>query len=279
MIEYRQRRNLRQWRVIYDTPTTGALNMAIDEAILISVSARAAPPTLRLYAWNPPCLSLGYGQHAREADLSRLPTLGWDIVRRLTGGRAILHADELTYSLALPGDHSLTHRGIVESYRQISQALLIALNQLGAQPHADRLEASSAKPSSPICFDTPSHYEITVNGCKLVGSAQVRRREGLLQHGTLPLDGDLTRICDALVFSDEAARSAARTDVRARALTLAEALGITVDWQEAAEAVVEGFVEAFDIDFEQGGLSPDECAQAERLAQEVYGNPDWTLRR
>jgi lipoate-protein ligase A len=100
---------MRQWRLIYDfqgagASVVGAHNMAVDDAILTSVSGRDSLPTLRLYGWALPCLSLGYGQRAREADVARLAERGWEIVRRPTGGRAILHTDELTYSLALPID-------------------------------------------------------------------------------------------------------------------------------------------------------------------------------
>ncbi|HVU12241.1 MAG TPA: hypothetical protein VHD90_13240, partial [Phototrophicaceae bacterium] len=155
---------MRQWRLIYDQPTLGARNMAVDEAILASVGAGDQPPTLRLYRWEPPCLSLGYGQRSREADLDRLAARGWEIVRRPTGGRAILHADELTYSLALPSDHPLAALGIVESYRRISEALISALTGLGAQPHAERADSQTAHTTNPVCFETPSHYEITVAG-------------------------------------------------------------------------------------------------------------------
>ena len=177
---------MRQWRLIYDQPTFGARNMALDEAILTAVAAGDAPPTLRLYSWTPPCLSLGYGQHAHEADLDRLAARGWGIVRRPTGGRAILHADELTYSLALPLDDPLAAGGVIDSYRRISAALLAALQRLGAQPSAERAPAESSQPLSPVCFETPSHYEITVAGRKLIGSAQMRRRGGLFSMALCP---------------------------------------------------------------------------------------------
>ncbi len=279
MAQYKNRQQERQWRLIYDQPTLGARNMAVDETILAAVAARNVPPTLRLYAWSPACLSLGYGQHSREADLARLSGHGWTLVRRPTGGRAILHTDELTYSLALPLDDSLASGGIVESYRHISAALLAALEALGAQPRAERKEKDTAPNPSPVCFETPSHYEITVEGRKLVGSAQARKGGGLLQHGTLPLTGDIARICDTLVYLDEAARSVAETEVRAHAITLEQALGAAVDWQTAAEAVAQGFASALGVDFTPGELTPAELDAAQRLAAEVYGNDAWTFRR
>src|ERR1700694_1282876 len=116
------------WRVLNGrpiaTPLNGALNMAIDEAILKAVGEATAPPTLRLYAWQPACLSLGYAQPGTDVDRARLAERGWDVVRRLTGGRAILHTDELTYSVAFPLDHRLAAGGIIDSYRRLSAALL-----------------------------------------------------------------------------------------------------------------------------------------------------------
>jgi lipoate-protein ligase A len=293
--------------------------MAVDAAILEAVSAGDALPTLRLYGWERPCVSLGYGQHVGDVDLEQLNARGWDIVRRPTGGKAILHTDELTYSVALPIEHPLAQGGVVESYREISKALLAALRTLGTNPQADR--KTEGGEISVVCFETPSHYEITVNGKKLVGSAQVRRKAGVLQHGTLPLYGDIARICDVLQYEDEDAREQARRQVRERATTLAEALpslesscqpsaissqektsascwgkpvheetlltpvshgqgntGSQV-WRVAAEAVAHGFEEAFGIEFVVVELTDTECDRAARLEREMYGNPEWTMRR
>lgn len=269
---------MRQWRVIYDQPTTGARNMARDEAILKAVSSGESPPTLRFYDWHPACLSLGYGQRAREADLDRLHARGWDIVRRATGGRAILHVDEVTYSLALPIDHPLAAGGVIESYRRISTGLAAGLRSLGLQIEAAQIDGDV--PVTPVCFETPSHYEITFAGRKLIGSAQVRRRNGLLQHGSLPLYGDLTRICDALVYPDEDARTAAKYQLTAHALTLAEALGgNALDWQTVADALAWGFTAAFDVSLARGELTPGELADADRFENEMYGCAEWTFRR
>ncbi len=268
---------MRQWRLIYDPPTRGALNMARDEAILSAVERGDSPPTLRLYAWQPACLSLGYGQRAREADINRLAALGWDVVRRPTGGRAILHVDELTYSLSLPLSDPIAEGGIIDSYQRLSGAILAALQSLGARVHAQKQE--SAGELTPVCFDTPSHYEITADGRKLVGSAQLRRRNALLQHGSLPLVGDIGRICDVLNYSDPNVRSAARAHVYARAVVLHDVIGHVVNWDQAAHTLADAFAAAFDIVWIVGELSSVERDEAAVLEAQKYANLAWTHKR
>lgn len=271
---------MRQWRLIYDPPTAGAHNMALDEAILAAVGTGDAPPTLRFYDWQPACLSLGYGQRAREADVDRLRERGWDIVRRPTGGRAILHTRELTYSLALPLDHPIAAGGIVESYQRISRALIAGLNTLTGS--AVELRADPAQPDAPItpvCFETPSHYEITVGGKKLIGSAQVRRKNTMLQHGSLPLWGDIADICAVLAYPDEPAREQSKRDVRAHACTLFDAVGVEIPFAHVAEALCAGITGTFEITLSEVSLSPAELAHAERLTAEVYASDEWTFRR
>lgn len=265
------------WRLIIDPPQDGPLNMAVDELILSAVGAGEQPPTLRLYGWQPACLSLGYGQPATDADRERIAARGWQIVRRATGGRAILHTDELTYSVTLPLAHPLATGSIVDSYRRLSAALLRALQRLGASVDADE-KAPGTKLIGPICFEVPSDYEITANGKKLVGSAQMRKQGAALQHGSLPLWGDVARICDALVFVDETVREQAKARVRERAATFADVMGETITWDDAAQAVAGGFAEAFDLAWDKRPLSAAERTRAHELRESRYATEDWTRR-
>ncbi len=264
-----------QWRLLFTDPTDGPLNMAIDESILLGVATGDSPPTLRFFAWQPPCLSLGYGQSISDVDLDRLKSRGWDVVRRPTGGKAILHTDELTYSVITPQTDPRVEGGIIESYRRLSDGLVRGLIALGLIARNDKKysngeNSDSVSKENPVCFEVPSNYEITVIGKKLIGSAQARKQGVVLQHGTLPLTGDLTRICEALVFPNEAAREAAKERVRARAITLEEALGKVVSWQAAANAMKHGFREALKLEFATGSLSEAELERARQLREEKY---------
>ena len=242
-----------------------------------AVGDRRVPPTLRLYNWQPACLSLGYTQRVRDVDFARVHGFAWDVVRRPTGGRAILHVDELTYSISLPQDHDLAQGDILASYQRLSVPLQHGLEKLGL--HSQQAPRKKGGVNGPVCFETPSAYEITANGRKLIGSAQVRRQGAILQHGTLPLHGDISRICDVLVYADELERDAARDMVRQRATTVEAMLGRRVDWQTAADAMAEAFAETFDIDLEVDDLTPDESLRVEQLRGEVYGNAAWTQKR
>jgi lipoate-protein ligase A len=254
--------------------------MAADEAILEHIYRGKSAPTLRLYAWKPPCLSLGHAQPFEDVDMARLKERGWEVVRRATGGRAILHTDELTYSVTGSVEDPLLAGGVLESYNRLAQALLYAVRQLGlpVEVKEHQSPASNAPNLNPVCFEVPSTYEITVQGKKLIGSAQARKKEGVLQHGSLPLTGELTRICDALAFQDESARKAAAERLLARATTVESVLGRRVDWEMAAQAFVQGFEAALGICFERREMSRSELKRTEELVQEKYGNPVWTER-
>ncbi len=268
-----------EWRVLRTPPATGAWNMAVDQAVLEAVGNGEAAPTLRLYAWDPPCLSLGFAQPATDVDREALSRLSWQMVRRPTGGRAILHTDELTYSVIAPHHEPRLAGGVLKSYFRLSQALLLALERLGLPAQADNEYAppQEAPAGGPVCFEVPSNYEITVAGKKLVGSAQARRKEGVLQHGSLPLYGDLTRIVQALVYPDDAARSRAAERLLAHAVTV-EMLGKKITWEEGADAFTSAFRDALNLHLVEGNLTGQEMLRAQELVEQKYAHPSWTLR-
>ena len=253
--------------------------MAVDEALLESVAGNSLP-VLRLYAWKPACLSLGQAQPATDVDHERLAGLGWDLVRRPTGGRAILHTDELTYAVIAPVDEPHVRGTLLESYLAISRALAKALEILGLKVIArdDPQASQAARSRNPVCFEEPSSYEILFAGKKIIGSAQARRGNTFLQHGALPLTGDLTRITRALVFPDEGARGHAAATLLARGTTVEAALHRQPSWEQASEAFVAGFRQALGIDFEEINLSADETRRAETIMREKYAGLAWTLR-
>ncbi len=269
------------WRLLITPATHGAWNMAADESILEHIGHRESPPTLRLYSWEPACLSLGHAQAFADVDIERLQARGWELVRRPTGGRAILHTDELTYSVIGPADDPRLAGSVLESYNRLACALLKAVQMLGlnAQSQPLSLDMGGANHNSnPVCFEVPSAYEITVGGKKLIGSAQARRKEGVLQHGSLPLVGDLGRITQVLVFPDEQARRAAAERLLARATTVESCLGQAVSWDEAAKAMIHGFESELGLRLERGDLSEDEQRRATELVEKKYGHPDWMRR-
>lgn len=253
--------------------------MAVDESILESVYSGDSLPTLRLYAWNPACLSLGHAQPFSEVNYETLTKNGWDVVRRPTGGRAILHADELTYSVIAPNTEPRVTGGVLESYLRLSLALLEALRIMGLTPEANekKPDNGSGRPN-PVCFEVPSNYEITVKGKKLIGSAQARRKEGILQHGALPLYGDLTRIITSLNFKDQAASQRAKERLLEHATTVENELGSTPDWDQAVSAFNAAFSSVLNLDLMPGGLTEKETKRAKELVQEKYANPIWTER-
>lgn len=262
------------WRLLICSPTDGATNMAIDEAIVRAVAADLVPPTLRLYAWEPPCLSLGRAQPGDEVDRVACARDGVHVVRRPTGGRAILHTDELTYSVIAPSDEPRLLGDIIASYRRLSRALLAALQRLNVGAESNNTPTGhGTRDTNPVCFQVPSNYELTTtDGRKLVGSAQMRTSDVVLQHGTLPLVGDIARICHYLVDAPAPAR------VRARAATLESALGRPVAWEKAAEAMVAGFETALNLRLAPGELTSEEQDWGAELRVEKYASASWTWR-
>jgi lipoate-protein ligase A len=252
--------------------------MAIDEAITMAIAEGLAPPTLRFYTWTPPCVSMGRNQKHAEVDAARCAVRGYGIVRRPTGGRAILHTDELTYSVIAAPDHPLMAGLVLDSYLRLSAGLVAGLARLGITAEPAPGTNRPGPDVSAACFEVPSAYEIVSGTRKVLGSAQARRARSVLQHGSLPLTGELTRVVDCLTFADEAERETLRRSLHGHAATAEELAGRPISYAEAEAAMIAGFGEALALDLAPGELTDAERAWAAGLVCDRYGSAEWTAR-
>lgn len=251
-----------EFRFLETGANHAAFNMGLDEAILESVAAGAEPPTLRLYAWKPRAVSIGYFQGARdEVDLERCAELGIDVVRRLTGGGAVFHADELTYSIVVPDSHPLVRGEILDSYRSLCAGVIEGLAGLGVPAEFAPLN------------------DIVSGGKKLSGNAQTRRRGYVLQHGTVLLGVDLETMFTALLVPSEKLKGKLIEDVKARVSSVSDFLGRIVGYDEAVPAFARGFSSALGGSGPRTVPSDAELARARALASERFASPEWTFKR
>ena len=273
------------WRVLDTGVNDAAVNMAIDEAIMLAHGEGTVPPTLRFYGWRPAALSLGYFQKAQaEVDLAACARQGVDVVRRLTGGRAVLHDTELTYSLVVREDDPLVPPTITASYRYFSGGIVAGLASLGIEaamslPKSAYGKTGKREHSSAACFDAPSHYEIIYAGRKLVGSAQVRKNGVILQHGSLLLHFQPEKLTQLLNVPSEATRQRLTAELAGCVVSLAQVRKGDVYRSCVQEALAAGFSTALGIALQQGALTETERQMSERLAVEKYRRSEWTLRR
>ncbi|GAA4710003.1 lipoate--protein ligase family protein [Brevibacillus fulvus] len=276
---------MEQWRFLLTEPMSPAMNMAIDEAILIRHSEGKVPPTVRFYTWNPATLSIGYFQKAeKEIDFAALRERGLGFVRRPTGGRAVLHDQELTYSVIVSEQHPKMPSSVTEAYKVISMGLLHGFQALSLQAEMVSLatEAEKEKYSSPgssACFDSPSWYELVVEGKKVAGSAQTRQKGVILQHGSILLEMDVELLFSLLKFPSERVKQRMMDSFRQKAVTINEVSPTPVSLSEAIAAFRQGFASGLEIELVPGQLSKEEQQLAAELAETRYGTDEWNLRR
>lgn len=260
-----------KFRLLVTEPLDGPANMALDEALMLARLRHDSPPTLRFFSWAPPTISLGYGQRLDgRIDEQALVAMGLGLVRRATGGSAILHEGpdlEITYSVSAGAGDFEGANDLLETYRWIGEGLLSGLRALGAP-----VEMVSVQPSDPgampaFCFARTGSFELEIGGRKLVGSAQRRQGTAFLQHGAIMLGAAPARL--RRVFPGEG-------DPLAGMTTLESALGKRPSFDEAAAALAEGFRRAHGLDLEPGGLSEEEAALAAMLERDKYATDDWT---
>ncbi|HDS11763.1 MAG TPA: lipoate--protein ligase family protein [Candidatus Wirthbacteria bacterium] len=249
-------------RFILDTKRPGALNMGIDEAVLEGVIAETSPATLRFYGWEPDCLTIGYFQSLREeADLAKCQELGVDCIRRATGGGAVLHQYELTYSLIAPVGHYGIPEAILDSYRHICDGIIQSLKLMDVQ--ADFVPLN----------------DIIANGKKISGNAQTRRHGVVLQHGTILLDVDLEKMFSLLLIPDEKIKDKMIAGAKERVTGLKSILGREVGFAELAEHLQAGFAQVLQTELAPGQIGPHELNRAKRFAAEKYGADSWNFKR
>lgn len=249
--------------------------MAIDEAILDFHIQGEVPPTLRVYQWNPQALSLGYHQSIEhDVDVAKCQEAGVDVIRRITGGGAVLHDRELTYSIVSAVNNGIPE-SITGSYRFLSQGLIACYKILGLDVE---LKPGRNKTRSAACFSVATFADLTYQGRKLAGSAQARRRNALLQHGSLPIHSHADVLFSLLRFPSEQSRHRARSLYNKQMLTLGEVIGKDIDVEDLVKTLREGFVQALGIQFYEGGLTEEEISRSHELASVKYGTHQWNHR-
>lgn len=282
---------MKKWRFIFTGVRDAFFNMALDEALLISCQKTNSPPILRLYQWNPPGISFGYSQSiTKTVDLEKCYHHHIDVVRRITGGRAVLHENELTYSVcASASEFPELGRNTLQTYRKISQALLESLLILGIEGEwvkpARELESSSsptmvAKP----CFVSTSRYEITVNGRKLIGSAQRRfcahldlsAKESFIQHGSILTGKGRYNLADFL--PPESLVEKVKRDLEGSSTNLEEISKREIDFRELISALKVGFSKTFDAEMTDSSIAVEEFNQACVLKESKYKTSQWNFR-
>lgn len=243
------------WHMNIDGLQTAEFNMAEDSAMLARCEQGLIPPTMRVYGWSEPSISLGYSQNAEaELDMERCRELAIPVVRRPTGGRALLHYNELTYAVVAPVTLAPFNQGLKATFQAISEALVLSLKGLGIQSDINTSKQRSDMVRSPACFASLNHCEITVDGKKLVGSAQKRTSKAFLQHGSLVIESDHNLFTSLLRFDDERQRIETRQRLLDATTNLNRVCGRELTFEEICNALWGGFRKTF------GGSWDDGCA-------------------
>ncbi len=266
-----------KWRLLNSGYADGPRNMAIDEALLESLVAGEGQPVLRLYGWQPAAVSLGFFQPLDEGiSLTEITARGFGLVRRPSGGRAILHKDEITYSVTVPEQLIENGQSVMGSYRSISRGIEAGLGLLGLGAElADRKDQPRMKAAGlpTVCFAKAARCDMTFKGRKIVGSAQTRRRGVIMQHGSVPLHIDPAE--HLAVMPGGGTGEESQRQLQGAACGVADALGRPVSYDEIAAALAEGFARRLNLVLEPGELNDWERCRADELYHNRYTTAEW----
>jgi lipoyl(octanoyl) transferase len=273
------------WRFIDSGNCSPSYNMALDEALLDWHSEGNIPPTIRFYGWDPATLSVGYFQKVeKEINMDAVKEHGLGFVRRPTGGRGVLHDDELTYSVIVSEDHPEMPKTVTEAYRVISEGILKGFQGLGleayfAVPKTAEEREGLKNPRSAVCFDAPSWYELVVEGRKVAGSAQTRQKGVILQHGSILLDLDEDKLFSLFKYPSERVKDRMQKAFKNKAVAMNEISSERITMEMARKAFKEGFEEGLNINLESYVLSEKETQYVENLAKTRYESDEWNFKR
>ncbi|MCI0512772.1 lipoate--protein ligase family protein [candidate division KSB1 bacterium] len=260
-----------QWWLLDSGANDASWNMATDH--YLAVEAKLDRPLLRFYTWRPAAISLGYNQHAEDLDLARCSADGLTVVRRPTGGRAVLHAEELTYAVIIPKSAHTWYRGnILETYQFISVALVAGLKKLGLdvqfEPRRTGNLAYAARNVAAVpCFSASAQYEILSAGKKLVGSAQRRFEQGILQHGSILMGTYHLRLPFYLRLPQIAEQPRLVQMLAAKTTSISQISAHPIRYDEVLQAMVAGFIEKYTISFIPKQLTAPELREIEALTK------------
>lgn len=261
-----------QWRLIDSGRGDAFYNMALDEAIL-SLFPTTKQPVLRFYQWSPPALSIGYFQKVSRINVENCKKRGYHLVRRPTGGRAVLHDNELTYSLVQSTE--AMPKSISESYKEISRGLVSGLKKLGLPAE---LCPTKSKGDTAACFDSPARYEIEIAGKKVIGSAQTRKQGVLLQQGSIPITIDVDEVLNLFKPNKKGLRKKASQALKNKAAGLAD-FDQKLKIDDLKQAIKSGFEDQEGIKLRKSWPKKEELKLADKLTREKYSLHKWNYRR
>lgn len=273
------------WIFIDSGKQDAAYNMALDEALLEWHAEGLVPPVIRFYQWEPAALSIGYFQRVeRDLHLPAVKEMGLGFVRRPTGGRAVLHEHELTYSVIVSEDYPDMPKTVTEAYRVISEGILQGFRNLGLQaefsvPESDSQREALSQPKSAVCFDAPSWYELVVEGKKVAGSAQTRQKGVILQHGAILIDLDEDKYLNCFSYESEEKRQKVKERLSQKAVSINKIISKTIEVEQCIPAFKNGFESALNIHLTSFSLTLEQQQYVENLADTRYRSDEWNFRK
>ncbi|MBN2829014.1 MAG: lipoate--protein ligase family protein [Candidatus Cloacimonetes bacterium] len=272
-----------RWRIIFQGRLGSAENMAIDEALMIAIEEGKSLPTIRFYDWEPATVSCGFNQKAKEeVDFAEVEKKGYGFVRRPTGGRVVLHKDEVTYAVITPCIEKF-EGGITDTYAEISKALGKGLLKLGVPIEFEKgdLTATEQRLNANPCFTSTSRYELKCFGKKIVGSAQVRKGNMLLQHGSILLNQNQEEVAWLVPGLEKEKKEKLARFLARKTISINQAQSRKIEYSEAIKALAEGFMEQWDSDefIVSDELTAYECKLTAELKEKKYGSDNWNFRK